>query len=92
MNIGENIKRLRQENNMTQEELAKLLCVSMQSVSRWENKLNYPDIILLPKISKIFNVSVDYLLGIKEERNINNEKQEKFFMDLQKLINNYLNN
>lgn len=92
MNIGENIKRLRQENNMTQEELAKLLCVSMQSVSRWENKLNYPDIILLPKISKIFNVSVDYLLGIKDERNINNEKQEKFFMDLQKLINNYLNN
>lgn len=92
MNIGENIKRLRQENNMTQEELAKLLCVSMQSVSRWENKLNYPDIILLPKISKIFNVSVDYLLGIKEERNINNEKQEKFFIDLQKLINNYLNN
>lgn len=92
MNIGENIKRLRQENNMTQEELAKLLCVSMQSVSRWENKLNYPDIILLPKISKIFNVSVDYLLGIKDERNINNEKQEKFFIDLQKLINDYLNN
>lgn len=92
MNIGENIRNLRQEKNMTQEELAKLLCISMQSVSRWENKLNYPDIILLPKISEIFNVSIDYLLGIKEKRNINNEKQEKFFIDLQKLINDYFNN
>lgn len=92
MNIGENIKKLRQEKNMTQEELAKLLCVSMQSVSRWENKLNYPDILLLPKLSEIFNVSVDYLLGIKDDRNIDDERSSKFFNELQKLINDYKNN
>lgn len=64
LNIGENIKRLRREKDMTQEEFAELLGVSCQSVSRWENGTCYPDMELLPTISDFFQITVDKLLGI----------------------------
>lgn len=64
MNIGQKIKTLRQENNLTQEELAEQLGVSFQAVSRWENSATYPDITLLPIIANIFDVTTDYLLDI----------------------------
>lgn len=72
MNIGQKIKQLRQENDLTQEELAEQLGVSFQAVSRWENSTTYPDITMLPIIASMFNVTVDYLLDmdsykIKEE-------------------------
>ena len=66
LNIGENIKRLRREKDITQEEFAEVLGVSCQSVSRWENGACYPDMELLPTISDFFNVTVDKLLGINE--------------------------
>lgn len=66
LNIGENIKQLRREKNMTQDELSELLGVSCQSVSRWENGLCYPDLELLPTISDVFGVTVDKLIGINE--------------------------
>lgn len=65
MEIGECIKRLRQSKRMTQEELAELLKVSVQTVSRWENNLNYPDLIMLPELASLFHVTTDYLLGVK---------------------------
>ena len=64
--IGENIRKLRREKDMTQERLAERLGVTYQSVSRWENGTAYPDMELLPAISGIFSVSVDELLGISE--------------------------
>ena len=64
--IGTNIKRLRHENNMTQEQLANRLGVAFQSVSRWENGQAYPDIELMPAIAEVFDVGVDYLMGIPE--------------------------
>ena len=48
LNIGETIKRLRKEREITQEEFAEVLGVSCQSVSRWENDNCYPDIELIP--------------------------------------------
>ena len=62
MNIGQKIKELRQENNLTQEELAEELGVSFQAISRWENSTTYPDIIILPIIANMFDVTIDYLL------------------------------
>ena len=62
MNIGQKIKELRQENNLTQEELAEELGVSPQAISRWENSTTYPDITILPIIANMFDVTIDYLL------------------------------
>ena len=74
LRIAENIKRLRQESQLTQAQLAERLGVSYQAISRWENETTYPDIELLPAIATLFGVTVDYLLGStaedqKESRN-----------------------
>ena len=63
MDIGASIKRLRIKNGLTQYQLAEYLNVSMQTVSRWETSVTYPDIFMLPILSKLFNVTVDYLLN-----------------------------
>ena len=59
--IGESITKLRKKHGMTQEQLAQTIGVSAQSVSKWENGTNMPDIMLLPVIADIFGVSVDFL-------------------------------
>lgn len=63
--IGERIAYYRKLNAMTQEELASRLNVSAQAVSKWEQKITSPDIMLLPEIAKIFNISIDELFGVK---------------------------
>lgn len=62
-NISSNISRLRCENHMTQKDLAALLGVSFQTVSKWERGLCYPDIEQLPRLADIFGTSIDILLG-----------------------------
>ena len=66
LNIGNQIKRLRRERDITQEEFASVLGVSYQSVSRWENNTCYPDIELLPTIADFFGISIDRLMGVDE--------------------------
>ena len=66
LNIGETIKRLRKEREITQEEFAEVLGVSCQSVSRWENNSCYPDIELIPTIAAFFGISTDKLMGVDE--------------------------
>ena len=62
MNIGNNIAALRKEKGITQEELAKILGVSAQAVSKWENNSSCPDVALLTDIADYFGVTVDALL------------------------------
>lgn len=64
MTIGQNIKRFRRNADMTQEELAELLSISSQAVSRWETDSTMPDLSLIPAIVSIFGVTSDELLGI----------------------------
>ena len=64
MTIGEKIKFLRQKNDITQEKLAEYLNISYQSISKWENDTTMPDIMLLPVIAGIFDVTVDTLFSI----------------------------
>lgn len=68
MNIGEVIKCRRQKRNITQAELAAMLKVTPQAVSRWEMGISYPDIAMVPKISEALWVTADELLGIKASR------------------------
>jgi transcriptional regulator with XRE-family HTH domain len=65
MNIGETIKKLRKQKDMTQEQLAEYLNISPQAVSRWENNSTLPDITLVPMLANIFDVTTDMLLGVE---------------------------
>lgn len=66
LNFAENLRKLRRGADMTQEQLAQKLCVSDQVVSRWETAVTYPDIELLPAIARLFDITVDELLGAKK--------------------------
>ncbi len=67
--LGENIKRLRREKEITQETLADFLGVTFQSVSNWERGESYPDITMLPEIAGFFKVSIEELLGVNRAEN-----------------------
>ena len=54
MRIGMNIKRLRQNKGVTQEQLGDVLGISSQAVSKWENESALPDILILPKLADYF--------------------------------------
>ena len=61
--IGTFLKQLRQERQLTQENLAEIMCVTNRSVSRWENGETTPNIETLKLLSKLFDVSINTLLG-----------------------------
>lgn len=63
MTTGEKIGKHRKENNYTQEQLAEILGVSRQSVSKWESDIAYPETEKLIKLGKLFGCSMDYLLN-----------------------------
>lgn len=69
--IGQIIKQLRKERNFTQEELAEMLNISAQSVSKWENDASMPDISLIVPLAGVFGVTTDTLFGVQ---NINDEE------------------
>lgn len=59
--FSKNLRRLRLEKNLTQEQLASILGVSVQSVSRWECGNTLPDVMLLPELARLYGVTVDDL-------------------------------
>lgn len=67
MSLGNRIRQLRKQNKMTQDDLKDKLSVAKSTISQYENDINKPDIEMLNKIAKIFDVSTDYLLGNTEE-------------------------
>lgn len=88
MTLGNKLSRLRKENNYTQEQLADLLNVSRQSISKWESDISYPETDKLIELSRIFNCSVDYLLKdenntyIPDKRKTFERKSDKYLMGL----------
>lgn len=64
--FSETLKKLRIKNNESQRDLATILNISFQSVSKWEQGVHYPDVLMLQEIAKHYNVSTDYLLGMNE--------------------------
>lgn len=62
MTLGEKLSKLRKEYNYTQEQLADILGVSRQSISKWESDIAYPETDKLIELGKLFDCSMDYLL------------------------------
>lgn len=67
MTIGDKIKQLRKQNDLTQEKLADYLGVSYQAVSKWECGSSSPDISLIAPLTRLFHISADELLGLTPE-------------------------
>ena len=63
MKLSDKITKLRKANGWSQEELAEQLNVSRQAISRWENGTALPDANNILQLSKLFNVTTDYLLN-----------------------------
>ena len=73
MSFGKTIKKLRRDREMTQEQLAEILSISPQAVSRWETDMAMPDISLIAPLCNLFNVTSDELLEIdlaQKQKNI----------------------
>lgn len=78
MKFNEKLLKLRKEKGYSQEELAQMLGVSRQAISKWEVSDSYPEIENVLEISKLFQVSTDYLLNDQqEEMNVLKKEREK---------------
>ena len=73
MGFSENLKEIRREHHLSQEDLAELLNVSRQAVSKWEQGQGYPEVETLILLSKKLNVSLDALMSIE----INDDRELK---------------
>ena len=66
--LGEKLKNLRLSANLTQEQFAEIIGVSRTAVAKWENGYAEPTLQNIVRISEIFDVGTDYLLGVKRKR------------------------
>ena len=82
MSFGEKLTQLRKERRMSQEDLANNLNVSRQAVSKWESNNSYPETDKIIAICKLFNCSMDELIGLKEAK----DKKENKILNL---VNKY---
>lgn len=88
MNLGNQIKKYRNELEMSQETLAELIYVSRQSISNWETDKNYPDINSLLRLSEVFHISLDILIKGDVEK-MKKEISKKDRTDFSNLSNVY---
>ena len=83
MTIGSNIKKLRRGRDITQEQLAEFLHLTPSAISQWETDRVLPDIQYLPKLSHLFKVSSDEILGINVEAN--DEEINRIYQEVREL-------
>lgn len=86
--LSENLKKIRKDNNFSQEDLAEKLGVSRQAISKWESDLAYPEMDKIIQIAKMFNLNIDDLLK-NDIRESKNEKEKK--NSINKCIDDFLN-
>lgn len=84
MTLGEKITKQRKELNYTQEQLADILGVSRQSISKWESDISYPETEKLIELGKLFDCSMDYLL--KEEVTEKGDVQTSILTEISKRV------
>ena len=81
MTLGEKISKLRKDYNYTQEQLADILGVSRQSISKWESDIAYPETEKLIELGKIFECSMDYLLKDEVAEKTGDSVSESYFTE-----------
>ena len=81
MTLGEKLSKLRKEYNYTQEQLADILGVSRQSISKWESDIAYPETEKLIELGKIFECSMDYLLKDEAAEKTGDSVSESYFTE-----------
>jgi len=86
MKLSDNLKQIRREHNLSQEQLAEKLGVSRQAVSKWESDQSYPEMDKVLLICKIFNYNMDELMN-ENIKDVNDNKQSK--NNLNKSINDF---
>lgn len=81
MTFGEKLSKLRKEYNYSQEQLAGILGISRQSISKWESNIAYPETDKLIKMGQLFECSMDYLLNeeVTEKQGTQPTKKEGFW-------------
>lgn len=70
VNMGDKLRSLRIEKNLTQKQVADRIGLAISAVSSYESGSRYPTYDTLIKLARMFHVSTDYLLGIADKRNI----------------------
>lgn len=88
MNLSDNLKKIRKDNNLSQEQLAEKLGVSRQSVSKWESNQAYPEMDKVLQICQMFNLNVDELLN-KNIKEVREKKESK--SNINKYLDDFLN-
>ena len=79
--LGKKLSELRKAKGMTQDDVAEKLGVSAQAVSKWENDMSCPDIMLLPGIAEIFGVAIDDLFSRETKRAVMLRESERKPLD-----------
>ena len=79
MTIGEKLQQLRKDSNYTQEELADIMGVSRQSISKWESDVAFPETEKLITLSKLYQCSIDYLLNEDSDEKVKSRGRGKAF-------------
>ena len=77
MSFAENLKLIRKERNLSQEELAEMIDVSRQAVSKWEQGDGYPEVEKLLLLSSILNISLDYLMSTEFAQKASNDQRRE---------------
>lgn len=90
MTLGEKLSKLRKEYNYTQEQLADILGVTRQSISKWESDIAYPETDKLIKMGKLFECSMDYLFNedITEKQGLRPNPKESFWDSAKRVFGN----
>ncbi|WP_195283716.1 helix-turn-helix domain-containing protein [Harryflintia acetispora] len=68
--LGDRIRSLRKEKGLSQKKLAEIVFVAQQTIGGYEKKGNVPDITVLIRLARFFEVSVDYLIGASDNRTL----------------------
>lgn len=81
MTLGDKLSKLRKENNYTQEQLAEILGVSRQAISKWESNIAYPETEKLLRLGELYECSMDYLLKDENSEPISVPKSKSFTLN-----------